>query len=88
MFELSRTGRGAARLADLFFLPPTLARRLEGDPIERVSLLRDEMANLGWGVEHVVPGASGEPVGHCQLEQSEGDFCRFASATHQVASDV
>ena len=27
-------------------------------------------------------------IRHCQLEQSEGDFCRFASATHQVASDV
>ena len=25
---------------------------------------------------------------HCQLEQSEGDFRRFASATHQVACDV
>jgi hypothetical protein len=62
MFELGQTGRGAARLADLFFLPPTLARRLEGDPIERVSLLRDEMANLAWGVEHQVPGVSGEPV--------------------------
>jgi hypothetical protein len=62
MFELGQTGRGAARLADLFFLPPTLARRLEGDPIERVSLLRDEMANLAWGVEHQVPGVSGEPA--------------------------
>jgi hypothetical protein len=62
MFELGQTGRGAARLADLFLLPPALSRRLEGDPIERVSLLRDEMANLAWGVEHVVPGASGEPV--------------------------
>jgi hypothetical protein len=62
MFELGQAGRGAARLADLFLLAPTLARRLEGDPVERVSLLRDEMANLAWGVEHVVPGASGEPV--------------------------
>ena len=25
---------------------------------------------------------------HCQLEQSEGDFRRFASAIHQVACDV
>ena len=62
MFELGQTGRGAVRLADLFFLPPTLAGRLEGDPVERVSLLRDEMANLAWGVEHRVPGASGEPI--------------------------
>jgi hypothetical protein len=62
MFELGQTGRGAARLADLFLLPPALTRRLEGDPIERVSLLRDEMANLAWGVEHQVQGASGEPI--------------------------
>ena len=26
--------------------------------------------------------------GHCQLEQSDGDFRRFASAIHQVACDV
>ena len=26
--------------------------------------------------------------GHCQLEQSEGDFRRFTSAIHQVACDV
>ena len=26
--------------------------------------------------------------GHCQLEKSEGDFRRFASAIHQVACDV
>ena len=25
---------------------------------------------------------------HCQLEQSEGDFRRFASAIHQVACDI
>lgn len=62
MFELGQVGVPRPRLADLFLLPPTLARRLEGDPVERVTLLRDEMANLAWGVEHVVPGASGEPV--------------------------
>ena len=31
------------------------------------------------------PSGSGR---HCQLEQSEGDFRRFASAIHQVACDV
>ncbi|MEU1818815.1 hypothetical protein ABZ543_27040 [Streptomyces roseifaciens] len=62
MFELGQTGAGATRLADLFFLPPTLSGRLEGDPAEEVTLLRDEMANLAWGVERRVPGTSGEPV--------------------------
>ena len=29
-----------------------------------------------------------QPPRHCQLEQSEGDFRRFASAIHQLACDV
>jgi hypothetical protein len=69
MFELGTTGRAAARLSDLFFLPPTLPRRLEGDPVEAVTLLRDEMANLAWAVERRVPGTSGEPFER-QLEAS------------------
>ena len=52
-----------------------------------------------WPVGVVVPGlvvcqAPPQPAeelvgqGHCQLEQSEGDFRRFASAIYQVACDV
>ena len=36
-------------------------------------------------VEHPIAGCAAE---HCQLEQFEGDFRRFASAIHQVACDV
>lgn len=50
-------------LADVFVLAPTVPRVLEGPPLEEVNLFRDEMANLVWGVERTVPGASsGEPV--------------------------
>ena len=60
MYELT-VDEGAPRFArDLFFLPPTLPTVYEGKPIEEVALLRDEMANLAWGVERRVPGASGE----------------------------
>jgi hypothetical protein len=52
-----------SRLADVFVLAPTVPHVLEGQPIEEVALFRDEMANLVWGVERVVPGpTSGEPV--------------------------
>lgn len=61
MYELGLFGSAGARLQDLFFLPPTISGRLEGEPIEEVAFLRDEMANLAWAVEHRVPGASGEP---------------------------
>ena len=49
-------------LADLFVLPPTLPHTLQGPPLEEVAVFRDEMANLVWGVEHIVQGVSGEPV--------------------------
>jgi hypothetical protein len=62
MFELGQVGRGAARLADLFLLAPALSHRLEGEPLEEVVLMRDEMANLVWGIEQRVQGASGESV--------------------------
>jgi len=37
-------------VTNLFFLPPTI-RPLEGPVLEEVSLLRDELANIGWAVE-------------------------------------
>lgn len=46
---------------DYFFLPPTLAQTLEGEPIEQVTLCRDEMANMAWGIEQRVQGISGDP---------------------------
>jgi hypothetical protein len=38
-------------ISNLFFLAPTLVHPHEGDVLEEVMLVRDEMANLGWAVE-------------------------------------
>ena len=46
----------------LFFLPPVLGPLLESQPVEDVSLLRDEMANVAWAVERVVESAAGRPM--------------------------
>jgi len=45
---------------DGFFLAPTLADALGSEPVEQVALFRDEMANMAWGVERRVQGASGD----------------------------
>ena len=42
-----------------FFLPATLTSTLEGEPIEQVNFMRDEMANMVWGVEERIPDATG-----------------------------
>jgi hypothetical protein len=60
MFELSPLQREAGArqrpASNLFFLAPSLLRALESRPTEEVLFLRDEMANMAWAVEHVVPG--------------------------------
>jgi hypothetical protein len=42
-------------------LPPVAATPLLGETIEEIAFVRDETANMGWAVERVVPGRSGDP---------------------------
>ena len=83
MFNLSRA---SGSLTDLFLLPPTLAGRLEGDPLEEVALFRDEMANMVWGVEKTVQGASGEPRDRRLEPPSPAVYQRIA--TDQIEAEL
>lgn len=53
MFRLDEPGASAG-LSPLFLHAPPAAT-LEGAPIEETHLLRDELANVAWAVERVVP---------------------------------
>ena len=53
------------------FLAPTLAGSLHGNPIEEVVLLRDELANLAFGVERVAEGSLGQAVKRFERYQEE-----------------
>src|SRR5262249_12421219 len=57
---------------NLFFLPPTLVKSLESRPIEEVLFLRDEMANLSWGVERIIESASEQRLNRFE-QQRNGD---------------
>jgi hypothetical protein len=59
MFTIT-TGDGAGEL-DGLFAPPTMPQVQEGRAIEDVLFLRDETAAMGWAVERVVSGPSGDP---------------------------
>ena len=69
MFEMSVRTEAAAfvgaaprkRLDDILYLCPAAAT-LEGPPLEHVMMMRDEMANMVWGIEKRVQGSSGEPL--------------------------
>lgn len=67
LFELS--ARGPKRVQGLFFLPPALAGSEDSEPVEEVAVMRDEMANLVWGVERRYQGASGRPVDRYEEHQ-------------------
>jgi hypothetical protein len=58
MFEVTSAGDDALPGV---VLPPVAATPLLGDTIEEIVFVRDETANMGWAVERVVPGRSGDP---------------------------
>jgi hypothetical protein len=62
MFTLTPEGTTAAGRQDLLLVPPVLGPSLHGRPVEEVLLFRDEMANMAWAVERIVPGRSGRPI--------------------------
>ncbi|MFN0086634.1 MAG: hypothetical protein ACKVX9_14690 [Blastocatellia bacterium] len=55
LFELT----GATDRANPFFLAPALVNSLHGEPIEDVLFLRDEMANMAWGIERKTESRAG-----------------------------
>lgn len=59
-FDRARLDRQASTPADtaLLFLP-TVPKVQEGSPHEDVRLMRDEMANMVWAIEKVIPGPDG-----------------------------
>jgi hypothetical protein len=61
MYKL-RSTVGRDGLDDRLFLPPAVTKVQESNPIEKVVLARDEMSNLVWGVEEIIPGLLGTGV--------------------------
>lgn len=41
------------------FLPPAIVKGYEGEEVEKVKFIRDEMANMVWGIESIVPDGLG-----------------------------
>jgi len=46
--------------ANRFYLVPAVGKVLESEPLERVNFMRDEMANMVWGVEDTIPSQMGK----------------------------
>jgi hypothetical protein len=53
------------------FVPPTLATSWTGDPVEKVTFARDEIANLVFGIERIYEGPTGRAVDRTEFNQPE-----------------
>ena len=74
MFQLSSPPQftsvaGASADADLFVLAPASMTPIESRPIEEVLFLRDEMANMAWGVERLVESAIEQPLNRIEQQR-------------------
>lgn len=60
MFNLGIAGTAPVAADTSLFLPPTVPKTTEGAPLEDVTFVRDEAANMVWAIERNVPLATGD----------------------------
>lgn len=58
LFNTTRNNDPSAK-GQLFYLPPVISAMQESEPLERVYFMRDEMANLTWAIEDIIPAETG-----------------------------
>lgn len=54
MYTLNQHGTGANKADVRLFVPPVISRVQESEAVESVTMARDEMANMVWGVETTI----------------------------------
>jgi hypothetical protein len=59
MYNLFRRSYSSGPADTRLFVPPAVIQTMESDPVEEVTFLRDEMANMVWGIESIVPDGTG-----------------------------
>jgi hypothetical protein len=91
MFTLashSASDPDAAGIANVLLVPPVSGFRDESDALEEVRFLRDEGANLVWGVEHIVMNQWGRPVHGFDAQRERAERTREAAIATLEASLV
>jgi hypothetical protein len=62
-------GTPPAALGQSLLVPPTAASARAGRPLERVRFVRDEPAEMAWGIEETVQGGAGRPIQRIELQR-------------------
>jgi len=64
----------ATQNESMFYMVPAVGKMQESEDIEKVNFIRDEMSNLVWAIEQVVPSAAGKGRLTKQVTPSLADF--------------
>ena len=59
MFTLNVRGESGEQADTSLLLLPTVPKIQEGRPLDEIALIRDEMANMVWGIERLIPLPTG-----------------------------
>lgn len=78
MYNISKQGAAEVETFSKLLMVPSLKNRVESDALERVLFLRDEMANMVWGVEEVVPD---ELLGGMDGKNANNELQEYLAAT-------
>ena len=82
--------KGKTRYANGLLFPPALVRTQEGESLEEVSLLRDEMANMVWGVETRIEDGCGSSLDAKMLAADVEQYMqdKYAEQVEKVSMKV
>ncbi|NOQ70571.1 MAG: hypothetical protein GQ574_01130 [Crocinitomix sp.] len=74
-FGLSSTGDATADTR--LFIPPVAEQVFESAPVEEVNFIRDEMANMVWGIEKTIPNGLGGGINGYETALKHVDFLQL-----------
>ncbi|MDQ3110247.1 MAG: hypothetical protein M3R17_10160 [Bacteroidota bacterium] len=77
LFTLNRRGNDAVAADERLFIPPSLPQSPDNHVFERIVLLRDEMANMVWGVEEIISDELGTGVNGKEAYNHLLDYLRL-----------
>jgi hypothetical protein len=81
MFDLRVRGVAGAAADTSLLLLPTVPKIQEGETLEQVALIRDEVANMVWGVEQTVTLPTGVPKPGREAEHETVAYLERAAGT-------
>jgi hypothetical protein len=74
MFTVDVRNKPGAPADTSLVLPPTVSKIQRSAPVEDVMLVRDEVANMVWGIENTVQLASGDPKRGAEAQRETRAF--------------